>query len=72
VAEEGQGENEVMQPVNPAANAAADAPANPAANAPANAPANTAGNIATTQLMLPTSRETPLQTQDIMQELNLL
>jgi hypothetical protein len=46
VAEEGQGENEVVQPVNPAANAAANAPANPVANAPANAPANAAGNVA--------------------------
>jgi hypothetical protein len=46
VAEEGRGENEVAQPVNPAANAAANAPANPAANAPANAPANAAGNAA--------------------------
>jgi hypothetical protein len=46
VAEEGRGENEVMQPANPAANAAANAPANPAANAPANAPANAAGNTA--------------------------
>jgi hypothetical protein len=44
VAEEGRGENEVAQPVNPAANAASNAPANPAANAPANAPANVAGN----------------------------
>jgi hypothetical protein len=35
VAEEGRGENEVAQPVNPAANVAANAPANPAANAPA-------------------------------------
>jgi hypothetical protein len=46
VAEEGRGENEVMQPTNPAANAAANVPANPAANAPANAPANAAGNAA--------------------------
>jgi hypothetical protein len=45
VSEEGRGENEVVQPVNPAANAAANAPANPAANAPANAPANVAGNV---------------------------
>jgi serine protease inhibitor ecotin len=37
VAEEGQGENEVAQPVNPTTNAAA--------NAPANAPANAAGNV---------------------------
>jgi hypothetical protein len=43
VAEEGRGENEVMQPGNPAANTAAYAPANPAANAPANTPANAAG-----------------------------
>jgi hypothetical protein len=45
VAEEGRGENEVAQPVNPAANAASNAPANAAANAPANAPANDAGNV---------------------------
>jgi hypothetical protein len=45
VAEEGRGENEVAQPVNPAANAAANAPANAAANAPANTPANDAGNV---------------------------
>jgi hypothetical protein len=44
VAEEGRGENEVAQPVNPAANDVANAPANPAANAPANVPANAAGN----------------------------
>jgi hypothetical protein len=43
VAEEGRGENEVMQPGNPTACTAANAPANPAANAPANAPANAAG-----------------------------
>jgi hypothetical protein len=41
VAEEGRGENEVIQPVNPASNAAANAAANP----PANGAANTAGNI---------------------------
>jgi hypothetical protein len=45
VAEEGQGENEVAQPVNLAANAAANALANPAANAPANDPADAAGNV---------------------------
>jgi hypothetical protein len=45
VAEEGRGENEVVQPVNPVANVAANAPAKPMANAPKNAPANTAGNI---------------------------
>jgi hypothetical protein len=45
VAEEGRGENEVMQPVNPAANAAANAPANPVANAPTNASANAAINV---------------------------
>jgi hypothetical protein len=44
VDEEGRGENEVVQPVNPAANVVANAPANPAANAPANTPANVAGN----------------------------
>jgi hypothetical protein len=46
VAEEGRGENEVVQPANRTANAAANAPANPAANAPANAPANAVGNAA--------------------------
>jgi hypothetical protein len=45
VAEKGRGENEVLQPVNPIANAATNAPANPAANAPANAPAIVAGNV---------------------------
>jgi hypothetical protein len=45
MAEEGRGENEVVQPVNPTANAAANAPANPAANDTANAPTNTAGNV---------------------------
>jgi hypothetical protein len=44
-AEEGRGENEVVQPVNPAANAAANAPANPTANATTNAPANVVGNV---------------------------
>jgi hypothetical protein len=34
VAEEGRGKNEVMQPANPATNAAANAPANPAAVTP--------------------------------------
>jgi hypothetical protein len=37
VAKEGRSENEVVQPINPVANAAANAAANP--------PANTAGNI---------------------------
>jgi hypothetical protein len=46
VAEEGQGENEVMQPANPASNAVANALAKPAANAPANALANAAANVA--------------------------
>jgi hypothetical protein len=46
VAEEGRGENEVVQLVNPAANAAANAPANPATNALSNTPVNAAGNIA--------------------------
>jgi hypothetical protein len=46
VAEEGRGENEVVQPANPATNATANAPANPAANTPANAPANVVGNAA--------------------------
>jgi hypothetical protein len=46
VVEEGRGENEIVHPVNPAANVVANAPANPAANASSNAPANTAGNVA--------------------------
>jgi hypothetical protein len=46
VAEEGRGENKVVQPANPAANAAANALANLAANALANALANAAGNAA--------------------------
>jgi hypothetical protein len=82
VVEEGRGENKVMLPVNPAANAAANALANSAANAlanptadaPANAPANTAAMPPATSptiLMLPTSRETPLQTQGKMHEPNL-
>jgi hypothetical protein len=45
VDEEGRGENEVMQPANPAANVAANAPANPTANASTNALANTADNV---------------------------
>jgi hypothetical protein len=45
VAEEGRGENEVVQPFNPTANAAANAPTNPTSNAPAKAPANAADNI---------------------------
>jgi hypothetical protein len=48
VAEEGCGENEVAQLVNPAANAAANAPANPVANAPANAAGNIVNNTANT------------------------
>jgi hypothetical protein len=46
VAEEGQGENEVMQPTNPAANAVANPAASAAANAPAKAATNTAVNVA--------------------------
>jgi hypothetical protein len=45
VAEEERGEKEVVQPVNPTANVAANAPVNPTANAPANTPANAAGNV---------------------------
>jgi hypothetical protein len=45
VAEEGRGKNEVVQPVNPAANVAANALANPVANAPANDSANATGNV---------------------------
>jgi hypothetical protein len=47
VAQEGRGENEVMQPANPAANAAANDPANPAANA--GNTANNAANVANIQ-----------------------
>jgi hypothetical protein len=46
VAKEGRGENEVMQPANPTANAAANPAANAATNAPANAAANAAGIVA--------------------------
>jgi hypothetical protein len=46
VAEEGRGENEVMQSVNPATNAAANPATNAAANRPANAATNAAGNVA--------------------------
>jgi hypothetical protein len=66
VAKEGRGENEVVQPVNPAANAAVQPmlrqtlQPTPLATSP------------TTQLTLPTSNETPPQTQDTTQELNLL
>jgi hypothetical protein len=63
VAEEGRGENEVMQWDNPAANAAANAPANAAANAMGNV-ANNAANAANTQ-------QTLLQTQGKTQEPNL-
>jgi hypothetical protein len=45
VSEEGCGENEVAQPVNPATNATANAPVNPVANALANDPANAVGNV---------------------------
>jgi hypothetical protein len=48
VAEEGRGENEVVQPANPAANAAANARANTPANAVGNA-ANNAANTANIQ-----------------------
>jgi hypothetical protein len=48
VAEEGRGENEVVQPANPVANAATNAPANPAANAASNA-TNNAANAANIQ-----------------------
>jgi hypothetical protein len=72
VAEEGRGENKVMQPANPSANAAANAPVNTAANAPANAPVNAVGNVANKQPTLPTSRGTPPQIQDSMQEPSLL
>jgi hypothetical protein len=42
VAEEGRGENEVVQPANPAANA----PTNPAANTPTNDASNATNNAA--------------------------
>jgi hypothetical protein len=48
VAEEGRGENEVIQPVNPTANAAANPPASAAANDAGNVANNTA-NAAGTQ-----------------------
>jgi hypothetical protein len=48
VAEAGRGENEVMQPANPAANAAANPLANAAANTTCNV-ANNATNAANTQ-----------------------
>jgi hypothetical protein len=48
VAEEGQGDNEVVLPVNPAANASANPPANAAANAAGNI-ANNAANAASAQ-----------------------
>jgi hypothetical protein len=66
VAKEGRGENEVVQPVNPAANAAVQPmlrqmlQPTPLATSP------------TTQLTLLTSKETLPQTQDTMRELNLL
>jgi hypothetical protein len=72
VAEEGRGENEVVQPANPAANAAANASANLAANAPANAPANGAGNAANNAANAANIQGTPPQIQDTMQELSLL
>jgi hypothetical protein len=42
--EEGGGENEVVQPVNPAANAAANVVANPLANTVGVQPQNVTGN----------------------------
>jgi hypothetical protein len=72
VAEEGRGENEVMQPGNPAANAAANAPANPTANAPPTPRLIPLAMPPTMQLMLLTSKETLHQIQDVMQELSLL
>jgi hypothetical protein len=72
VSEEGRGENEVVQPVNPAANAAANAPANPAANLQQTLRPKLLAMPLTTQPMLQTTRETLLQTQDTMQELSLL
>jgi hypothetical protein len=75
VAEEGRGENKVMQPANPAANAAVNPVANPTANATSNHPANAAVNAAVTsstmQLMLPMPKQTPLQTPGKMHESNL-
>jgi hypothetical protein len=46
VAEEGRGENEVVQPVNSAANVATNAAVNPPANAAVNAAGNVANNAA--------------------------
>jgi hypothetical protein len=72
VAEEGHGENEVVQPVNPGANDAANAPANLVANARQMPRPTPLATSPTMQLMLPIFRETSSQTQDKMQELNLL
>jgi hypothetical protein len=60
-----------MQPANPAPNAAANAPANPAANAQ-QMPQLMLATRPTKQPTLPTSRGTPPQIQDAMQELSLL
>jgi hypothetical protein len=49
VAEEGRGENEVMQLANPATNAAVNPATNPAVNVAANPPANATVNAANTQ-----------------------
>jgi hypothetical protein len=46
VAEEGRGENEVVQPVNPAAHVAANAPANPTTNARVTTTGNAPNNAA--------------------------
>jgi hypothetical protein len=72
VAEVGRGKNEVAQPVNPAANAAANAPANVAANALANAPANDAGNVVNNAANSVHIQGNAVQTQDTMQGLSLL
>jgi hypothetical protein len=61
VAEEGQGENEVVLPVNPAANAAANASANPPANAAANAAGNVANNAANAASAQPNVAANPRQ-----------
>jgi hypothetical protein len=72
VAEDRRGENEVVQPINPATNAAANVPANPAANAPANALANATDNVDNNAPSAANIQGNAARTQDTMQELNLL
>jgi hypothetical protein len=60
VAEEGRGENEVMQPANPAVNAAVNHVANAAANPPANAAVNAAGDCDNPPRKIPYYRLRPI------------